>query len=261
LFGRGSRRRLSGRRIPPVGVSTPALQGSNTSPLSRESRFGASGILRVRGRSSENHGPPSRQWSMPSRGVPCGRPLGSGGSPAQVCARPEEHRIHGDASRRRERGERRREDGFFDEERGPCASARSGLADHRLSPKESSGRSVRPTDAGGARVGWDRSRPSPGSDVLTARRRVAHDQLLRRHRHDAGAAEAACPAANPSALGYLAAYALLGRERRLPQAAVPQGHANEDGNGRDLARTCRSADRVVRFGGPVVTLVVQLHRA
>jgi hypothetical protein len=45
------------------------------------------------------------------------------------------------------------------------------------------------------------------------------------------------PAANPSVLGYLAAYALLEVEREgSPRPPYPRVHADEDGNRRDLTR-------------------------
>jgi hypothetical protein len=45
------------------------------------------------------------------------------------------------------------------------------------------------------------------------------------------------PAANPSVLGYLAAYALLKVERQgSPRPPYPKVHAEEDGSSRDLTR-------------------------
>jgi hypothetical protein len=50
------------------------------------------------------------------------------------------------------------------------------------------------------------------------------------------------PAANPSVLGYLAAYALLKVERRgSPRPPFPKTHADEDGHGRDLTKTEQEA--------------------
>jgi hypothetical protein len=45
------------------------------------------------------------------------------------------------------------------------------------------------------------------------------------------------PAASPSVLGYLAAYALLNVDSRgSPRPPYPKVHADEDGNGRDLTQ-------------------------
>jgi hypothetical protein len=50
------------------------------------------------------------------------------------------------------------------------------------------------------------------------------------------------PAANPSVLGYLAAYALLRVERReCPRPPYPHVHADEGGNRRDLTKAEQEA--------------------